>query len=391
MTIVDTAGVARGAGDAVESEGIARAVAARETAAAVIVLVARSIGAADSRRSRSDRDNRRGTRIVVANKADLPAGVGCRRARARRPSDVSAMTGAGLDELRSAARTATMRSEPARMRLRVTNFATPISWSAHATRSSARAMRRRRARPRSSCSRIFTTRASRLEEVTGARTSGRCAERHLRQSSALESNLSIADDSARVRRRGHWRRARRRGGRVGRRASWAGASGCARSRTDTIAHMPCNPAVGGTAKGHLVREIDALGGLMGRAIDATGIQFKLLNRSRGPAVWSPRAQADKRRYSEWVARDARAQSASIHWIFGKAERILVRRRADRRPGARRRRHVVRCRALVITTGTFLNGLVHVGPEQRPVGTRGRAAVTRALPSRSRPAASGGAG
>src|SRR5919202_3017535 len=93
--------------------------------------------------------------------------------------------------------------------------------------------------------------------------------------------------------------------------------------TDTVAHMPCNPAIGGTAKGHLVREIDALGGLMGRAIDATAIQFKLLNRSRGPAVWSPRAQADKRRYSLWV-REALEREPRISWILGKAGRILAR-------------------------------------------------------------------
>src|SRR3954463_11146807 len=91
---------------------------------------------------------------------------------------------------------------------------------------------------------------------------------------------------------------------------------------ETVAHMPCNPAIGGTAKGHLVREIDALGGLMGRAIDATGLQFKLLNRSRGPAAWSPRAQADKKIYGEWVARELR-RFANIEWLIGKAGRVLV--------------------------------------------------------------------
>ena len=133
--------------------------------------------------------------------------------------------------------------------------------------------------------------------------------------------------------------------------------------------MPCNPAIGGTAKGHLVREIDALGGLMGRAIDATGIQFKLLNRSRGPAVWSPRAQADKRRYSAWVAA-ALEREPNIEWIFGEGRtHSSLDARPRRRAGARgRRRH--RCRALVVTTGTFLNGLVHIGPEQRPAGRAG---------------------
>ncbi len=136
----------------------------------------------------------------------------------------------------------------------------------------------------------------------------------------------------------------------------------------TVAHMPCNPAVGGTAKGHLVREIDALGGLMGLAIDATGIQFKLLNRSRGPAVWSPRAQADKRRYSEWV-RQALLDEPRISWIIGRAGRLLVE--GGRVTGlALESGETYRCRAVVLTTGTFLNGLVHVGRDQRPSGRAG---------------------
>jgi tRNA uridine 5-carboxymethylaminomethyl modification enzyme len=142
---------------------------------------------------------------------------------------------------------------------------------------------------------------------------------------------------------------------------------CTLSR-ETVAHMPCNPAVGGTAKGHLVREIDALGGLMGLAIDATGIQFKLLNRSRGPAVWSPRAQADKRRYAAWVT-EALEGEPHISWIFGQVASLDV--------AARRVRGVVMeggerhgCDALIVTTGTFLNGLIHVGPEQRPAGRHG---------------------
>ncbi len=162
-------------------------------------------------------------------------------------------------------------------------------------------------------------------------------------------------------------------GHAGVEAAWAAARlgrsvGLCTLTRETVAHMPCNPAVGGTAKGHLVREIDALGGLMGRAIDATGIQFKLLNRSRGPAVWSPRAQADKARYGEWV-RAALEAEPNIEWIIGRAGRILLEngkisglQLEDGRSFG--------CKALVITTGTFLNGLVHVGREQRPAGRAG---------------------
>ena len=137
---------------------------------------------------------------------------------------------------------------------------------------------------------------------------------------------------------------------------------------DTVAHMPCNPAVGGTAKGHLVREIDALGGLMGSAIDATGIQFKLLNRSRGPAVWSPRAQADKAVYSAWV-RDALELEPNIEWLIGRAGRIITEH--GRVVGlALENGSLIACHSVVVTTGTFLNGLVHIGPEQHASGRAG---------------------
>jgi tRNA uridine 5-carboxymethylaminomethyl modification enzyme len=162
-------------------------------------------------------------------------------------------------------------------------------------------------------------------------------------------------------------------GHAGVEAAWAAARvGCSVGLCtlgrDTVALMPCNPAIGGTAKGHLVREIDALGGLMGLAIDATGLQFKMLNRSRGPAVWSPRAQADKRGYGQWIRRALEAQPG-IEWIEGRAGRIMMS--GGRVIGlALEDGAELRCESLVITTGTFLNGLIHVGPEQRPAGRVG---------------------
>jgi tRNA uridine 5-carboxymethylaminomethyl modification enzyme len=162
-------------------------------------------------------------------------------------------------------------------------------------------------------------------------------------------------------------------GHAGVEAAWAAARlGCAVGlctlTRETTALMPCNPAIGGTAKGHLVKEIDALGGLMATAIDATGLQFKVLNRSRGPAVWSPRAQADKHRYSEWV-RSALEAEPGIEWVLGRAGRVLTS--GGRVTGlALEDGRNLSCDALVITTGTFLNGLVHVGREQRPAGRAG---------------------
>ena len=167
-------------------------------------------------------------------------------------------------------------------------------------------------------------------------------------------------------------------GHAGVEAAWAaGQAGCnvglCTLSLDTVALMPCNPAVGGTAKGHLVREIDALGGLMARGIDSTGIQFKLLNRSRGPAVWSPRAQADKARYSQWF-RGELGSHPRISWVLGRAGAVLTDAGAVRGLALEDGR-ILGCRALVVTTGTFLNGLIHVGPEQRPAGRAGEPPTT----------------
>ena len=139
---------------------------------------------------------------------------------------------------------------------------------------------------------------------------------------------------------------------------------------DLIAQMSCNPAVGGIAKGHLVREIDALGGIMGEVTDAVGIQFRLLNTSRGPAVWSPRAQCDKKQYRvkmrevlerEPNLRILQAEVAQLVIENGRVTGVLLR---DGR--------TVSADSVVVTTGTFLNGLAHVGPMKYSCGRNGEA-------------------
>jgi tRNA uridine 5-carboxymethylaminomethyl modification enzyme len=141
---------------------------------------------------------------------------------------------------------------------------------------------------------------------------------------------------------------------------------------DLIAQMSCNPAVGGIAKGHLVREVDALGGVMGEVTDAVGIQFRLLNTSRGPAVWSPRAQCDKKQYR---IKMRQVLETEPNLIIKQAEVVdLV---LETNGDARRVRGVVlrdgrlvAAEAVVITTGTFLNGLIHCGEARYPAGRSG---------------------
>ncbi len=166
---------------------------------------------------------------------------------------------------------------------------------------------------------------------------------------------------------------------------------------DLIAQMSCNPAVGGIAKGHLVREVDALGGIMGEVTDAVGIQFRLLNTSRGPAVWSPRAQCDKQQYRQKMRevlesepnlkiKQAEVAELVIESVASHAGRgragvegsLPSQLTTDNRPLATsivrgiklRDGRTVGAQAVIITTGTFLNGLIHCGEQQYPAGRSG---------------------
>jgi len=187
------------------------------------------------------------------------------------------------------------------------------------------------------------------------------------------------------------------GGHAGAEAAWAAArSGCATALVTmdarAIGRMSCNPAIGGLGKGQMVREIDALGGLMGLASDRAGIQFRMLNRSKGPAVWAPRAQADRDLYAAAV-QDLLRGTPGLDILEGIVDRLLVE---ETQPGGAatgadavttgatlRITGVVlqdgrelRARSVVLTTGTFLRGLLHCGPQQTPGGRIGEpAAVT----------------
>ena len=159
---------------------------------------------------------------------------------------------------------------------------------------------------------------------------------------------------------------------------------------DLIAQMSCNPAIGGIAKGHLVREVDALGGVMGEVADAAGIQFRLLNTSRGPAVWSPRAQCDKALYRVKMREVLEGQKnlfikqAEVVDLVVEDASAMQRRSADaplRENGGRqscvglklRDGRTVHAAATIVTTGTFLNGLIHCGEQQYTAGRSGEPA------------------
>jgi tRNA uridine 5-carboxymethylaminomethyl modification enzyme len=140
---------------------------------------------------------------------------------------------------------------------------------------------------------------------------------------------------------------------------------------DLIAQMSCNPAVGGIAKGHLVREVDALGGVMGELTDRAGIQFRLLNTSRGPAVWSPRAQCDKRAYRT-LMREYLEREANLRIVQAEAAEVMLEAGPPRRVTGvlLRDGRQLTCEAAILTPGTFLNGLAHIGENIYTCGRSG---------------------
>lgn len=148
---------------------------------------------------------------------------------------------------------------------------------------------------------------------------------------------------------------------------------------DLIAQMSCNPAVGGIAKGHLVREVDALGGIMGEVTDAVGIQFRLLNTSRGPAVWSPRAQCDKQQYRAKM-REVLESQPNLFIKQAEVAELIVEEISSAAGGGCAPRaargiklrdgRTVGAQAVIVTTGTFLNGLIHCGEQTYPAGRSG---------------------
>jgi tRNA uridine 5-carboxymethylaminomethyl modification enzyme len=139
-------------------------------------------------------------------------------------------------------------------------------------------------------------------------------------------------------------------------------------QVERIAHTPCNPAVGGLAKGHLVKEIDALGGEIGRITDQSAIQFRMLNKAKGPAVWSPRAQVDKVHHHQ-VALETLLSQENLDIREGEVERILINHYqfegVTLRDGT-----AIRAKSCVVTAGTFLNGLMHIGPRKIEGGREG---------------------
>ncbi len=168
------------------------------------------------------------------------------------------------------------------------------------------------------------------------------------------------------------------GGHAGAEAAAAAARMGARTLLITmdlqaLGRMSCNPAIGGIGKGQLVREIDALGGLMGRVTDATGIQFRMLNQRKGPAVWSPRAQSDRARYAEAVREDLES-IPNLHMRMDMATEVTVE--SGRVTGVRTQsEQTFRARCVVLTSGTFMNGVIHIGRRQYGGGRAGERAST----------------